>query len=271
MTKVVFMPLVLAHKSYGALLKEEEREGFFLYLPPGNTYGSYPLVAEGSGPLHLSVFVGEGSSLVISLPKSSLFSTVEATLEAGASLILELEKQGDFSLKADVKSAAQLTVNSRHFESHKEVLDICLSGSKAKAELKGIKALKASSLGSTDVRMHHKAESTESFQHYKMALKGRSSGSFSGLIYVDKEAFQTKAYQLTNTLLLSEEAESLTKPALEIFNEDVKASHGATVTALDSTLLFYLQARGIAKQEAEKLLIAGFLQTDSLEEFLEGE
>jgi Fe-S cluster assembly protein SufD len=88
----------------------------------------------------------------------------------------------------------------------------------------------------------------------------KAKGSFEGKIFVDQVAQHTEAYQLSNYLLLGERATGYSKPNLEIFADEVKASHGATIAQLKEEELFYLRARGVSRAHAKQLLIKGFCQ-----------
>jgi Fe-S cluster assembly protein SufD len=90
-------------------------------------------------------------------------------------------------------------------------------------------------------------------------MNDQSSSTFEGKIYVIPEAQKTEAYQLNNNLLLGSKSFAFSKPNLEIFADDVKASHGATVSNLSEEELFYFQARGISKKVASETLAKGFL------------
>ena len=94
---------------------------------------------------------------------------------------------------------------------------------------------------------------------FKSVLDEASHGVFQGKIIVRSQAQKTDAKMATHALLLSESAEADNKPELEIFADDVQCGHGATSGALDETLLFYLNARGIPAKEAESLLIQAFV------------
>jgi Fe-S cluster assembly protein SufD len=93
----------------------------------------------------------------------------------------------------------------------------------------------------------------------KNVLAGRSRGVFQGKIEVARHAQKTDGYQMNQALLLSPYAEIDAKPELEIFADDVKCSHGATVGELDAEQLFYLRSRGIADVEARSILVRAFL------------
>ncbi len=112
---------------------------------------------------------------------------------------------------------------------------------------------------STLAHISHMAENTTSRQHYQGASDQKARASFEGQIYVDKVAQKTDSYQLSKHLLIGEDSKGFSKPNLEVFADDVKASHGATVSMLDEESLFYLTSRGIAKQTAEALLKRSFL------------
>jgi Fe-S cluster assembly protein SufD len=97
-----------------------------------------------------------------------------------------------------------------------------------------------------------------SHELYKGILDGQAHGVFNGKIYVRQDAQKTDAKQTNQTLLLSEDATINTKPQLEIYADDVKCTHGATVGQLDDEALFYLRTRGIDKEAARHLLTYAF-------------
>ncbi len=122
-------------------------------------------------------------------------------------------------------------------------------------------------LYSADGRQHidnhtsviHAANGCSSHELYKGVLNHRARAVFHGCIRVDAGAQQTDASQTNNNLLLSRDAEVDSKPQLEIYADDVKCSHGATVGQLDPESLFYLRTRGIDEQWARSLLTFAFL------------
>ncbi len=106
--------------------------------------------------------------------------------------------------------------------------------------------------------IHHAKPHCTSDQLFKGILDDEATGAFNGKILVDEFAVKTQAFQRNNNILLSKTAKMNTKPQLEIYNDDVKCSHGATVGQLDTDALFYLQSRGIGKKEANHLLMYAF-------------
>ena len=108
------------------------------------------------------------------------------------------------------------------------------------------------------VNVDHAFPHCTSNQLFKGVLDDMSTGAFNGRILVRPDAQGTLAYQKNNNILLTDDAKMDTKPQLEIYADDVKCSHGATVGQLDDDALFYLQSRGINKREARLMLMFGF-------------
>lgn len=105
----------------------------------------------------------------------------------------------------------------------------------------------------------HVAPNATSVLLYKGALDGRSRSVFRGIIRVHPGAQGTDAYQTNRNLMLSDEARAHSLPNLEIEADDVRCSHGATVGELDHEILFYVMSRGMGRQQAERLVVQGFL------------
>lgn len=107
-------------------------------------------------------------------------------------------------------------------------------------------------------RIDHRQPNGTSREHYRGVLGGKSHAVFNGKVIVQPGAQKTNAYQVNHNLLLSREAEVDTKPELEIYADDVKCNHGATVGQLDEAQLFYLRSRGIDEVVARALLVQAF-------------
>ena len=107
-------------------------------------------------------------------------------------------------------------------------------------------------------RIDHAFPDCHSFEVYKHVIRDNSTGIFNGKIFVYEDAQRTDAKQTNQALLLSPEATMNTKPQLEIFADDVKCTHGATIGQIREEAMFYLQARGIPKAEAQALLVYAF-------------
>ncbi|MFZ5724183.1 MAG: Fe-S cluster assembly protein SufD [Pseudomonadota bacterium] len=109
------------------------------------------------------------------------------------------------------------------------------------------------------VAIEHAAPHGTSQQVFKGLAGGDGRAVFNGRIHIHPGAKQTSAGLVNNNLLLSADAEIDTKPELEIYNDDVKCAHGATVGRLNETAVFYLQSRGVARADAELMLALGFV------------
>jgi Fe-S cluster assembly protein SufD len=107
-------------------------------------------------------------------------------------------------------------------------------------------------------RVDHASPNCFSDEKYKGVLKDKSTAVFNGKIMVHLDAQKTNAYQRNQNILLSDEATVNTKPQLEIFADDVKCTHGATIGQLDEEPMFYLRSRGISEDVARKLLLNAF-------------
>ena len=108
-------------------------------------------------------------------------------------------------------------------------------------------------------RVYHNIGGGYSSQVLKFVLNDQTKGSFRGELKILPNAQQTEAHQTNRNILLSRQAEMLTEPQLEIYADDVKASHGATTGQLDESALFYMQQRCISRDTATKLLLEAFL------------
>lgn len=135
---------------------------------------------------------------------------------------------------------------------------VALTGENSETQLNGVWSLKDKREAHTHVLVDHQAPHCRSLQLYKGVLNDFSHSSFEGKIYVRQAAQKTDAFQLNNNLLLSDNAIAYSKPNLEIFADDVKASHGSTVGQLDKEQLFYLKTRGYSTDEAKNLLIDAY-------------
>lgn len=137
---------------------------------------------------------------------------------------------------------------------------VMLAGENAEALLNGVWMLNGKREAHAHVLMDHQAPYCRSMQLFKGALNDFSRSSFEGKILVRQAAQKTEAFQLNNNLLLSDRANADSKPNLEIFADDVKASHGSTVGQLDQEQIFYMKTRGFTDSAAKNLLVHGFCQ-----------
>ncbi len=111
------------------------------------------------------------------------------------------------------------------------------------------------------VTVRHQAPRCTTHETYRGVVDGRATAVFDGIVVVGHDALRSEAHQQNHNLLLSDDAVVHTKPHLEIDTDDVVCSHGATVGSLDEREIFYLQSRGIARDEAEAMLTRAFVQS----------
>jgi len=200
---------------------------------------------DGSRVLGVSeVVVGEGATLRYGLvqrwgPGVIGHLTLRARLDAGARAQLSLASFGGSHYKLDIGAT--------------------LAGEGAAVETYGV------GMGADAQRFDHHTEHlhlaprTRSDLGFKVAMTGASRSAYTGLIRIAREAPGCEAYQENRNLLLSEESRADSIPELEILNEDVRCSHGATVATIDEEQLFYLQSRGLPRMQAVRLIVYGFL------------
>jgi Fe-S cluster assembly protein SufD len=149
-----------------------------------------------------------------------------------------------------------------------------LAGEAAEVRLNGLYLIDGSQHADHQTFVEHIAPNCASRELYKGVLDGDAHGVFNGKVYVDPEAQKTDGKQTNHALLLSNTARIDTKPQLEIFADDVKCTHGATVGRLDELALFYMKSRGIGAENARALLTYAFaaevLETVELDALRDG-
>ena len=133
-----------------------------------------------------------------------------------------------------------------------------LAGPGAEVTLDGLYLVDGTQHVDHQTRIEHAAPNCASHEVYKGILDGAAHGVFNGKVYVHPVAQKTDGKQTNNNLLLSADAQVDTKPQLEIFADDVKCTHGATVGRLDDVALFYLKSRGLPAEQARTLLTYAF-------------
>jgi Fe-S cluster assembly protein SufD len=190
----------------------------------------------------LELVVGEGAQV-------DHVKTTQARALHVSSLLASIGAKANFnsfSFNAD----AQLVRNQ---------MFVRFAGENTKAAIRGVNLLRGKEHVDTTLLIDHAAAHCESREQFKAVLDDESHSVFQGKIVVRPHAQKTDAKMMTRALLLSDQAEADNKPELEIFADDVVCGHGATVSAPDETLKFYLMSRGIPKKEAEALLIQAFI------------
>ena len=136
---------------------------------------------------------------------------------------------------------------------------IDLVGEGAEVSLKGLYLCGGDERVNFRILMHHRAPCCVSRQLFNGIAGGSSRVTFEGRIIVAPDAQKTEAYQENHNIVLSDQAHAETMPQLEIYADDVKCSHGATVGRLDEEALFYMRTRGVPEKDAKVLQMLSFL------------
>jgi Fe-S cluster assembly protein SufD len=163
----------------------------------------------------------------------------------------------------DVTLEAQGTYNAFQFSSAlglaRNETRVRFAGEGGKLDLSGAYLARGKEHIDTTLVVDHAVPGCASREFFKGVLDGQSRGVFQGKIVVRPDAQKTDGKQMSQALMLSEDAEFDSKPELEIFADDVVCGHGATTAELDPDLLFYCRSRGIPEKEARALMIASFI------------
>jgi Fe-S cluster assembly protein SufD len=228
---------------------------------PTSSYPRVLLVAdENSQGRVIETHVGLGGGRHFSCAVTEVVSGPGARLEHYR---VQLERPDGFHYcRLQVQAGRGTTFLSHAFSLGGAIvrndLGAVLAGEGVDCTLNGLYLADGDTLVDNHTTIDHAQAHCGSHEVYKGILGGRARGVFNGKIIVREDAQKTDAKQTNKAMLLSNKAQINTKPQLEIFADDVKCTHGATVGQLDADSLFYLQARGIARADARAILLRGF-------------
>jgi Fe-S cluster assembly protein SufD len=256
-------------------------DGAFIYVPTGK------IVEE---PIHIIFITDSGNEKILTQPrnlfiaeKNSQVTIIEHYIgkegeiyftNAVTEIVAEENSVVDhIKLQEESKKAfhiARMEVDqerSSNFSSHliSTGADLTRNDFNAKfndeggeCTLNGLYMIDGTQLFDAHTLMDHAKPHCNSHEHYKGILDDKSRGVFNGKIIVRQDAQRTNAFQENNSILLSDEALVNTKPQLEIFADDVKCSHGATIGQMDDDAKFYLKSRGIGEEASNSILLHAF-------------
>lgn len=268
------------HSGLTALNTAFIQDGLFIYVPDGVTVekpiqlinivnSPTPVLLQ---PRHLAI-AGKGAKVTLVHCDHSLTHNVSLTntiLEvfAGAGAEVDhykIQNKGKnsalftstfFELQKDSKVHSNIITLNGGFTRNN--VDVRLNDVEAHADLNGLYLVDRSQHVDNQVFIDHASPHCYSNQLYKGILDDQAHAVFSGRILVERDAQKTLAYQNNKNLLLTDDAKVNTQPHLEIYADDVKCSHGATVGQLDPDAMFYLRSRGIGEHAARQLLMLAF-------------
>jgi Fe-S cluster assembly protein SufD len=256
-------------------------DGAFVYLPSGTILRDpiHLLFLSSKQPEPMasvprSIIIAErGSQASIvesyaSLDKGLYFSNAVTDIHLGDGAFLDhykLQRESENSFH--ISTTRVIEGHNSSYSSHslslggalvRNELDVVLNGNGAECTLNGLYVTKGHQHVDNHTTIDHAHPSCSSRELYKGILDDASTGVFNGKIIVRKDAQKTSARQTNKNLLLSKTAGINTTPQLEIFADDVKCNHGATIGQLNEDELFYLRSRGIDKSAARTLLTYAF-------------
>jgi len=266
---------------FTALSTAYTEDGAFIYVPAGK------IVEE---PIHIIFITDSGNEKILTQPrnlfvaeKNSQLTIIEHYVgnegetyftNAVTEIVVEENAVVDhIKLQEESKKAfhiARMEVDqerSSNFSSHLISTGADLSRNEFNARfndeggectLNGLFMIDGTQLFDAHTLMEHARPHCNSHEHYKGILDDKSRGVFNGKIIVRQDAQKTNAFQENNSILLSDEAIVNTKPQLEIFADDVKCSHGATIGQMDDDAKFYLKSRGIGEEASKRILLHAF-------------
>ncbi len=194
----------------------------------------------------LNVFVGEGAHLILNEVQDFHQQTYSYTKKSAV-----VARDGDL----------QWNICELGSEKSKSNSDLILSGKGSNAVVNGLYFPNKKQSFSLLTRQSHLAANTTSNLYFKGAVSDDARANWEGMIYVDPVAEKSDGYQKNENLMLSPNAHVASKPGLEIITDDVRCSHGTTITEIDPNQIFYLMSRGIPETDAKRLVIQGFFDT----------
>ncbi len=272
-------PPTFGSQPMAAINAEHVGGGINIEIPVGQDAGEALLVSQADGvtpfayhPRH-RVTLGQGAKFTLieidegagTYWQNAVFEIEVAEGAVFQHFRLQRESMEAFNtifIHADIAAGASyehftLTLGAKLSRTE---IEANLLGQNALAHLNAAQLLGGTQHGDFTTIIRHKAPNCPSRQTVKSVLAGRARGVFQGKIEVDQIAQKTDGYQMSQALLLSPDAEMDIKPELQIFADDVKCSHGATIGALDEEQVFYLRSRGIPEADARQILIRAFLE-----------
>lgn len=190
------------------------------------------------------IFVGENAVLTLDKVQYENESTFHISTEQ-----IEQAKNSIFTINTSTLNGGLVRNN----------INIDVNGENCTSNMNGVYLLKNKQHVDNHTIMNHKVAHCESNELYKGVIDDKATAVFNGKVYVRPDAQKINAFQSNGNVLLSDNATVNSKPELEIYADDVKCSHGSTTGQLDDEAIFYLQARGLSKKSAHKLMVSAFI------------
>ncbi|MCC8034882.1 MAG: Fe-S cluster assembly protein SufD [Rikenellaceae bacterium] len=258
------------------------QDGAFVYIPDG--YGLDELIhidiryaADGSGEIcfpRILIVAGEGASVNVAVTHSDIgfapvtschvreiFAGKRAKVEVTEGVSMREDSiliQGCYSNQQEGSVSAGTALWLRAGAMRVNSL-AALSGRDAQTTLYGLYFANGRQLCDINMKVKHNEPDCRSYEVIKGVVSQEATGAFTGMVYVAPDAQKTSALQQSRNLQLSNSSQIYTEPRLEIYADDVKCSHGATVGQLDDQAIYYMRQRGISEPDAKRLQLRGFV------------
>jgi len=255
-------------------------DGFFIYIPD-NVICEKPIQIANLVKTNHDLFINTRNLVIVGKNASLKLIHCDDTIESKNTLInsvteIIVDKNANFDyFKLENKENNSVLFNSVHIYQYEQstvntntctfngglvhnTINCSLLEDYSTINFNGLYMADKNQNVSNCLRANHYSSNCTSQQLYNGILDDFATARFTGHIYVAPDAQKTEAYQLNRNILLTDETSIITKPFLEIYADDVKCSHGATVGQLDETAIFYLRSRGICQKTARTLLMHAF-------------
>lgn len=271
---------VTRQNPYQQLNSEHYTDGIFVYVPAGKQMAKpiqlQSVINAGHGlflQVRNLVVVGEGSHATLihcddSYDAAAAFANNVTEIHVAADAYVEHYKMQNLNNQtgllnhtyATLEQGASfrtvgVTLNGGHIRNHTEIV---MQGEHCDVQAHGLYMGDQEQMVDNYVFVDHAHPNCHSRELFKGILDDAARGAFNGHVLVRDGATKTEAYQSNKNILLTDKAFINTKPFLEIYNDDVKCSHGSTIGQLDEQALFYIQSRGISLRTARTLLLYAF-------------
>ncbi|MFI3324372.1 MAG: SufD family Fe-S cluster assembly protein [Rikenellaceae bacterium] len=218
-------------------------------------------------PAEFSLSVEQGATAeVVLLHGSEEHSTISIELAEGAVLRLTqlLVGNGEVNLAVNHAQGANSDIVAVSLKANKTIYNLQLSGADGYSHVNTLQAGSSKDNNSVTLNMRHESADCSSRSLSKCVASAEASLHFDGLVYVAQDAQRTVAEQNCRSIMLSDTAHIEARPQLEIYADDVKCSHGATMGQVDTDAILYMRQRGLSEAQARRVQIEGFV-TDLLD------
>lgn len=260
--------VVLSEATLAAALPDGN-DGICLTIPAGTAAGLLCIQCGGErGECNIAILAGEESSAEIVFTAHGA-GTMARTIIAARDASLKIREEfaaaegGTLTAPCRIHIAAGAHIECVTAETGTGTASLSyhssLEGEHGELLHSGLFMAGTGERKSFDIRVEHLVPDCHSNVLVKGVAANAGYGAFNGMVYVAQDAQHTEAYQQSRNLLLGDKARILTSPRLEIYADDVRCSHGATVGQMDDDAVYYMRQRGLSETEARGLQLAGFV------------